>query len=904
MPAKVRIIQLTPLISIKFANFAQKNGYMSIAKTYNPREAEDKWYTYWNENGFFRSVPDNREPYTIVMPPPNVTGVLHMGHMLNNTIQDVLIRRARMQGKNACWVPGTDHASIATEAKVVAMLKERGINKKDLTREQFLEYAWEWKEKYGGIILKQLEKLGASCDWERTKFTMDPALSDTVIDTFIRLYREGYIYRGVRMVNWDPQGRTALSDEEVIRKEVNQQLYYIRYAIKDAAGESAFLTIATTRPETIMADTAICINPDDERYAHLKGKTAIVPLINREIPIIEDRYVDTAFGTGCLKVTPAHDLNDYELGQRHNLAVIDILNDDGTLNEQAEILVGMDRFAARKAVVKLLDEAGQLEKTEAYTSQVGFSERTDAAIEPRLSMQWFCRMQELAKPALDAVLSGDVKLIPDKFISTYRHWMENIKDWTISRQLWWGQRIPAWYNDDNQWVVAKTEAEAIALFASEGKSTAGVRQEDDVLDTWFSSGLWPMSVFDGIANQNNADIQYYYPTNDLVTAPEILFFWVARMIIFGHEYRGKSPFRNVYLTGIVRDKLGRKMSKSLGNSPDPIQLMEQYGTDGVRVGMLLSSPAGNDLMFDESYCEQGRNFANKIWNAFRLVKGWEVDESAPTAAQEEAIRWFGNRFNQALVEIEEHFTSYRISDALMASYKLIWDDFCSWYLELVKPGYQQPIAASVYESTKGFFAQVLKLIHPFMPFISEELWHDELFPQRDSLDCCIVAEYPRSQPYDQQNLDEFGSVQQIISEIRNLRNAKQISPKTALPLTINSHSNTDYSQYVACIEKMANISVTSFSDQKPVGTTSFLVGKDEFYVDIAQNIDIEEEKKRISKEIEYLNGFLKSVNAKLGNERFVANAKPEIVANERNKKADAEAKIALLQEQLSGLNGI
>src|SRR5690606_15486349 len=579
---------------------------MSVAKTYNPKEVENKWYSYWLENGFFRSVPDDREPYTIVMPPPNVTGVLHMGHMLNNTLQDVLIRRARMQGKNACWVPGTDHASIATEARVVAMLKEKGIDKKDLSREQFLEYAWEWKEKYGGIILKQLEKLGASCDWERTRFTMEADLSEAVIDTFIRLYHKGYIYRGVRMVNWDPQGRTALSDEEVIRKEVNQTIYYVRYAVKDATNRlPSYLTISTTRPETIMADTAVCINPNDPRYVHLKGKTALVPLINREIPIIEDEYVDMEFGTGCLKVTPAHDLNDYELGQKHHLEVIDILNDDGTLNEKAEILVGEDRFKARKSVAKLLEEAGQLEKTEPYKSQVGFSERTDAAIEPKLSMQWFCRMQELAKPALAYVLNGDVKLIPDKFINTYRHWMENIKDWTISRQLWWGQRIPAWYNSQNEWVVAKTETEARIQFEAEGKSADGIRQEDDVLDTWFSSGLWPMSVFDGTRHPDNADIQYYYPTSDLVTAPEILFFWVARMIIFGHEYTGKPPFKNVYLTGIVRDKLGRKMSKSLGNSPDPIELMEQYGTDGVRVGMLLSSPAGNDLMFDVAYCEQG-----------------------------------------------------------------------------------------------------------------------------------------------------------------------------------------------------------------------------------------------------------------------------------------------------------
>ncbi len=875
---------------------------MSISKTYNPKEAENKWYSYWKDNGFFRSVPDEREPYTIVMPPPNVTGVLHMGHMLNNTIQDVLIRRARMQGKNACWVPGTDHASIATEAKVVAMLKEQYINKKDLTREQFLDYAWEWKEKYGGIILKQLEKLGASCDWDRTRFTMDPDLSDAVIDTFIRLYREGYIYRGIRMVNWDPQGRTAVSDEEVIRREVNQTLYYVRYAVKNVPGGApTYLTIATTRPETIMADSAICIHPNDERWAHLKGKTAIVPLINREIPIIEDEYVDIAFGTGCLKVTPAHDLNDYELGQKHNLAVIDILNDDGTLNEKAEILVGEDRFKARKEVARLLDEAGLLEKTEPYTSQVGFSERTDAAIEPRLSMQWFCRMQELAKPALDYVLNGDVKLIPDKFVNTYRHWMENIKDWTISRQLWWGQRIPAWYNEQGEWVVAKTEEEASALFTTEGKTTVGIRQEDDVLDTWFSSGLWPMSVFDGTRYPDNEDIRYYYPTNDLVTAPEILFFWVARMIIFGHEFRGAPPFKNVYLTGIVRDKLGRKMSKSLGNSPDPIELMQQYGTDGVRVGMLLSSPAGNDLMFDVAYCEQGRNFANKIWNAFRLVKGWEVDGSTASSAQREAAVWFGHRFNQALAEIEGHFASYRISDALMTTYKLVWDDFCSWYLELAKPAYQQPIAREAFDATVGFFESVLKLIHPFMPFISEELWHDELFGERDAHDCCIVAPYPESDGYDSNVLTDFAVVQQVVSEIRNLRNAKQLSPKTTLPLAINATSDVDYKRYTEALEKMANVANIRFTTEKPAGSTSFLVGKDECYVDIAEQIDVEAEKERITKEIAYLNGFLKSVNAKLSNERFVQNAKPEIVANERNKQADAEAKLQLLTENLASL---
>ncbi len=875
---------------------------MSIAKTYDPQQAENKWYAYWRDKGFFRSTPDEREAYTIVMPPPNVTGVLHMGHMLNNTLQDVLIRRARMQGKNACWVPGTDHASIATEAKVVAMLKEKGIEKKDITRAEFLEYAWEWKEKYGGIILQQLEKLGASCDWSRTKFTMDPDLSEAVIDTFIRLYRKGYIYRGVRMVNWDPQGKTALSDEEVNRKEVMQKLYYLKYELVDAttANGHKHLVIATTRPETIMADTAICVNPHDERYRDLIGKKARVPLINREISIIGDEYVEMDFGTGCLKVTPAHDLNDYELGQKHNLEVIDILNDDGTLNEKAQILIGEDRFVARKKIVAQLEETGHVDKIEDYKSQVGFSERTDAVIEPKLSMQWFCKMDELAKPALDYVVNGEVKLIPDKFIASYRHWMENVKDWCVSRQLWWGQRIPAWYNNKNEWVVAKTASEAKALFLADNKSTEGIRQEEDVLDTWFSSALWPMSVFDGVTHPENPDFQYYYPTSDLVTAPEILFFWVARMIIFGHEYTENPPFKNVYLTGIVRDKQGRKMSKSLGNSPDPIALMQQYGTDGVRVGMLLSSPAGNDLMFDVSYCEQGRNFANKIWNAFRLVKGWESVDAPATSEQEEAVTWFGHRFNQALTEIESHFDQYRISDALMATYKLVWDDFCSWYLELVKPAYQQPIAASILAATKTYFESVLKLVHPFMPFISEELWHDELFGQREEADCCIVAPYPVAAAFDETQLQAFASLQQVVTEIRNMRNVKQLSPKTALPLAIQGHSEVDYQRYGACIRKMANISEITFVSEKQTGSR-FLVGTDEFYVQLDENIDIDAERERLQKELDYVRGFLKSVDAKLANERFVQNAKPEIVANEQNKKADAESKIQLLTESLNSL---
>jgi len=871
---------------------------MSIPKTYQPAEAEQKWYSYWMENGFFRSVPDEREPYTIVMPPPNVTGVLHMGHMLNNTIQDVLIRRARMSGKNACWVPGTDHASIATEAKVVAMLKERGVSKKDLTRDEFLSYAWEWKEKYGGIILDQLKKLGASCDWERTKFTMDPDLSEAVIDTFLHLYKKGWIYRGVRMVNWDPQGKTAVSDEEVIRKEVNQKLYYINYAIAGEEGE--FLTIATTRPETIMADTAICINPNDERYTHLHGKKALIPLINREIPIILDDYVEMEFGTGCLKVTPAHDLNDYELGQKHNLPVIDILNDDGTLNENAQILIGEDRFVARKKIAKMLEEANALEKVEDYKSQIGFSERTDAVIEPKLSMQWFCKMKEMAEPALDYVLKGDIKLIPDKFINTYRHWMENVQDWCISRQLWWGQRIPAWYNETGQWVVAKTKEEAEEQFRASNLEFGNLRQEEDVVDTWFSSWLWPISVFDGFKDPNNADINYYYPTNDLVTAPEILFFWVARMIMAGHEFRGVYPFRNVYLTGIVRDKLGRKMSKSLGNSPDPLGLIERFGADGVRVGMLLCSPAGNDLMFDESYCEQGRNFWNKIWNASRLVKGWTIDESLPNP-NEIAVKWFESRFNEALVEIESNFTQYRLSEALMAIYKLVWDDFCSAYLEMVKPAYQQPVDAATHKQTVSFFEEILKLLHPFMPFITEELWHDELFGKRSEADCCIVAKMPKSGEFDAQLLEEVNAVQQVIAGVRNVRNIKQLSPKEALPLHLVANSGIDYRSYLPLLAKLANLSEVNFSEEKLTGAVGFMVLTDEFYIPLVENIDKDEEIKRLTAEKTYLEGFLKSVNAKLSNEKFVQNAKPEVVQNEQKKKADTEAKLNIVKEQLSSL---
>jgi len=898
------------------------------------------------EHGFFKSVPDEREPYTIVMPPPNVTGVLHMGHMLNNTIQDVLVRRARMQGKNACWVPGTDHASIATEAKVVAMLKECGIAKKDLSRDEFLNYAWEWKEKYGGIILEQLKKLGASCDWDRTRFTMDPEMSEGVIDTFIHLYKKGWIYRGVRMVNWDPQGKTAVSDEEVIRKEVNQKLYYIRYEVRGLSDEvgagsgdsnqlsaisrqpsasdisphpaarTSYLTVATTRPETIMADAAICINPNDERYASFIGKKVVIPLINREIPVITDEYVEMDFGTGALKVTPAHDLNDYNLGIKHNLPVVDILNDDGTLNDKAEILVGIDRFAARKEIAKLLEEAGLLEKVEEYKSQVGFSERTDAVIEPKLSMQWFCKMEAMAGPALDYVLNGEIKLIPDKFINTYKYWMENVKDWCISRQLWWGQQIPAWYLPNGQFVVAKTREEAFEqakkLESREvGKTdfpTFGLSdliQEEDVVDTWFSSWLWPISVFDpqffsGKNSMGNADLQYYYPTNDLVTAPEILFFWVARMIMAGHEFKGEAPFKNVYLTGIVRDKLGRKMSKSLGNSPDPLDLIEKYGADGVRVGMLFSSPAGNDLMFDESHCEQGRNFANKIWNAFKLVKGWEVDAQLANPNQT-SIDWFESRFNQALTEIEENFKQYRLSEALITTYKLVWDDFCAWYLEMVKPAYQQPIDAITYAATIQFFENILKIVHPFMPFLTEELWHEGLFGERSELDCCIVAQQPKVGEINLKLLNEISTIKEVVSEIRNTRNIKQISPKEALPLAIKANSEIDYKTYQSVLSKLVNLSRFTFIQDKLSGAANFITGTDEFFIELANNVDVEAERERIQKELNYLQGFLKSVTSKLSNQRFVQNAKAEIVANEQQKQADAEAKILMLEEGLAGL---
>lgn len=879
---------------------------MEIPKTYNPSEAESKWYPYWKDNHFFRSVPDHRTPYTIVIPPPNVTGVLHMGHMLNNTIQDVLIRRARMMGFNACWVPGTDHASIATEAKVVKLLADKGIKKADLSREEFLKHAWDWKEKYGGIILQQLEKLGASCDWERTRFTMDPRLTEAVTDVFIDLYNKGHIYRGVRMVNWDPQGLTAVSDEEVIYKESNSKLVYVKYMIE---GEDNYIAVATTRPETIMGDTAVCVHPEDERYRHLKGKFCFVPVVNRRVPIIFDEYIDREFGTGALKVTPAHDINDFNLGQKHKLPVIDALNPDGTISEAAGAYVGMDRFACRKQIIKDLQENNLVVKIEEIKNKVGHSERTDAVIEPKLSMQWFLKMEEVSKPALDAVLSGDVKLIPEKFINTYRHWMENVRDWCISRQLWWGQRIPAWYDDKGNTVVCKTQDEAFEKLKTLNPDAIKeeVHQDPDVVDTWFSSWLWPLTVFDAEVVKKgwenaNADLKYYYPTNDLVTAPEILFFWVARMIIAGKEYTGLKPFTNVYLTGIVRDKLGRKMSKSLGNSPDPLDLIAKYGADGVRVGMLLSSPAGNDLLFDESYCEQGRNFANKVWNAFRLIKGFETGSVPQPESSKAAISWFENKFSEQLTIINDHYSKYRMSDALMATYKLVWDDFCAWYLEAIKPdfieGKAQPIDGETYRATIAFLEDLLKVMHPWMPFITEEIWH--LLKERDVKDCAIVAEWPKEKSgLNNTRLAEFEVCKEIVSTVRNLRAQKQMSPKEKLEVIEKSDSGRSYFDPV--VIKLANLSAFSYTNTKPEGAFSFVIRTTEFFIPLSGNINKDEERNRLSKDLEYNKGFLLSVQKKLANEKFVANAKPEVIAVERKKESDAVSKIKALEEQLAAL---
>ncbi|GGH76218.1 MAG: valine--tRNA ligase [Bacteroidetes bacterium] len=873
---------------------------MEIPAKYDPTSIEDKWYAYWMKNNFFRSVPDEREPYTIVIPPPNVTGVLHMGHMLNNTIQDVLVRRARMRGLNACWVPGTDHASIATEAKVVQKLRAEGIKKSDLSREEFLEHAWDWTHKHGGIILSQLKKLGASCDWEREAFTMDEARSESVLQVFADLYEKGHIYRGNRMVNWDPEAKTTVSDEEVIHKDVNAKLYYLKYFIE---GTEEYVVVATTRPETIMGDTAVCVNPKDERYTKLKGKKLIVPVVGRAVPVIEDDYVDLEFGTGCLKVTPAHDVNDYEIGQRHQLDTIDIFHADGTLNENGLHYEGQDRFVVRKAIYKELEEKGLLEKVEDYNTSVGTSERTGAVIEPRLSLQWFLRMSEISEPALKAVMDDEVKLIPEKFKNTYRHWMENVRDWNISRQLWWGHQIPAYYYGEgaDDFVVALSEEEAIAKAtekAGRAITATDLTQDPDVLDTWFSSWLWPISVFDGIRNPENEEIQYYYPTNDLVTAPEILFFWVARMILAGYEYKGKKPFSNVYLTGIVRDKLGRKMSKSLGNSPDPIDLMAKYGADGVRVGMLLTSPAGNDLPFDEELCVQGRNFSNKIWNAFRLVKGWEVSESAPDAAGEAAVEWFGERLKQATAEINDSFSKYRISDALMSTYKLVWDDFCSWYLELVKPAYQQPISKTTLNSTIGYFEELLKLLHPFMPFLTEELW--QLMTERKDGETIMYAPWPSEGEVNETALTSFQHAQEVISGIRNIRKEKNISPKEPLELVSTSD---DSPAYLPFITKLGHISEFVQAKEKPEQAFAFRAGTSEYHIPVSDAIDIEAEIEKLNKDLDYQKGFLVSVNKKLSNERFVNNAPEQVIANERKKLADAEAKISLIEERLTALKG-
>jgi len=878
---------------------------MEIASKYNPAEVEDKWYQYWMENKLFRSVPDNREPYTIVIPPPNVTGVLHMGHMLNNTIQDILIRRARMQGKNACWVPGTDHASIATEAKVVGKLASEGVEKCDLSRDQFLDHAWIWTEKHGGIILEQLKKLGASCDWDRTCFTMDEKRSQSVLKVFIDLYSKGLIYRGVRMVNWDPKAQTALSDEEVLFKEVNSKLYYLRYKIE---GEEGYAVVATTRPETILGDTALCINPNDPKNANLKGKRVLVPLINRSIPVIEDDYVDIEFGTGCLKVTPAHDVNDYMLGEKYNLETIDIFNNDGTLNQHGAMYAGKDRFEVREQIEKDLIDAGLMEKVEAYTNKVGYSERTNVPIEPKLSMQWFLKMTELAKPALIAVMQDEIKLVPPKFKNTYRHWMENVKDWCISRQLWWGHRIPAYFLPQGGFVVAETPEEAVRLANAKllnGKCACcsgiipltieDLRQDEDCLDTWFSSWLWPISVFDGINNPENEDIKYYYPTNDLVTGPDILFFWVARMIISGYEYKQEMCFKNVYLTGIVRDKQGRKMSKSLGNSPEPLHLIRDYGADGVRMGMMLAAPAGNDILFDVALCEQGRNFNNKIWNAYRLVKGWKADASLPQPESSRiAVEWFGQQLQKAVNEMDDLFSKFRISEALMTVYKLFWDEFSSWYLELIKPAYQHDIDAKTLSETLAYFEKLQLLLHPFMPFITEELWQN--ISERKAGESIMITQQPKVSAFQETILNDFEVTKSIISAIRTIRLEKNIPNKEVLELQIlGEHDST----FDAALLKMANLSSILPSDEKAPGAASFMIGTTEYALILGNLINSEEEILKMETEINYLNGFLKSVLVKLSNERFVANAKPEVVDAERKKQADAESKIKSLQESIS-----
>jgi len=874
---------------------------MDIPKTYDPRSAENKWYQYWIEKGYFSSTPDEREAYTVVIPPPNVTGVLHMGHMLNNTIQDVLVRRARMLGKNACWVPGTDHASIATEAKVVQKLREQGIKKSDLSRDEFLKHAFEWKDKHGGIILEQLKKLGASCDWDRTHFTMDKEYSESVISVFIDLFNKGKIYRGLRMVNWDPEALTALSDEEVLYKEVNSKLFFVRYKIENS--EDDWLTIATTRPETILGDSAICVNPTDDRYKKYIGKNVIVPIANRIIPIIADEYVEMDFGTGCLKVTPAHDTNDYDLGKKYNLETIDIFNANGTLNDQGMHYAGYDRFEVRKLIEKELDEKGYLVKTEDHVNKVGFSERTNAVIEPRLSLQWFVSMKELAGPALENVQNGNIQFYPEKFKNTYRHWMENIKDWCISRQLWWGHRIPAWYYGSNteDFVVARSQEEAFELAKKKsGKEIqiSDIKQDEDVLDTWFSSWLWPISVFNGLTQPGNEEIKYYYPTNDLVTAPEIMFFWVARMIIAGYEYLGDLPFKNVYYTGIVRDKLGRKMSKSLGNSPDPLDLIENYGADGVRVGILISSPAGNDLPFDSSQCEQGRNFTNKVWNAYRLVSSWEIREFDQPESSNKAVQWFDAKFNKSLVEINDAFDKFRISEALMSIYKLVWDDFCSWYLEMIKPGYEQPIDTKTIAVTKFYFGELLKIMQPFTPFVSEELWH--LLEQRVEGDDIVVAKWPTVQPVNEEILTQFDYMEKVVSPIRTIRKEQNIANKIKLELFIKKNQVID-SRFDSVIQKMANLSILEYVKEKIPQSNSFIVDSNEYFIPFGDAIDLEGEKEKLMADLKYTKGFLESVRKKLTNEKFMAGAPDQVVAGERKKEADALNKIAVLEEKIAEL---
>jgi valyl-tRNA synthetase len=876
---------------------------MDIPSKYEPGKAERKWYSYWMEQGFFKSTPDKREPYTIVIPPPNVTGVLHMGHMLNNTIQDVLVRRARMQGKNACWVPGTDHASIATEAKVVAKLKAEGIEKRDLSREKFLEYAWEWTHKHGGIILEQLKRLGASCDWDRTLFTMDEKRYDSVIKVFTDLFNKGLIYRGVRMVNWDPQAMTAVSDEEVIYTEEKSKLYYVRYKI---SGEEGYITVATTRPETILGDTAVCANPDDERYRHLKGKKVIVPMAGREVPFIFDSYVDPEFGTGCLKITPAHDINDYEIGIRHHLPSIDVFNDDGTISERAGMFVGVDRFRAKELAEEELRKRGNLVKVEVYENKIGRSERTDAVIEPRLSLQWFLKMKELSVPALDAVMNGDVHIYPAKFKNLYRHWMEGVRDWCISRQLWWGHRIPAWYYNDNDFVVAGTISEALQSAREQSGNSSltesDLRQDEDVLDTWFSSWLWPITSFDGINNPDNADIKYYYPTNDLITAPEILFFWVARMIIAGYEYRGDKPFKNVYLTGLVRDQKRRKMSKSLGNSPEPIDLIGKYGADGVRVGMLLCSPAGNDLLYEDSLPEQGRNFANKIWNAFRLIEGWKADDQITQPESSAiAVKWMEEVLKRSIIEIDAAFRKFRISEALMITYKLFWDEFSGWYLEIIKPEYLRPVDRTTLDATIRIMESLLKIIHPFMPFITEELW--QLLSERKKGESIMIEQLPSARKFNRELVDRFETVKETISAVRAVRKNRNIPGKESLRLLIRSEKEAFDTDLLPVTGKMCNLSDITFVSDIQQGAVSFMVGTMEFYIPLGLNQDIEDEAEKLKQELDYSRGFLVKVMKKLENKQFVLNAPASVLELERKKRSDTEMKIKSLEELLENIKG-